>query len=53
MIRTIEAIIDEKGVVHLLEPIHLPATYRALVTILEEAPADRDRTGATLRARTR
>ena len=39
MIRTIEAIIDENGVVHLLEPIHLSGTCRALVTILEEPPA--------------
>jgi hypothetical protein len=39
MIRTIEAIIDENGIVHLLEPLHLPATYRALVTILEEPPS--------------
>jgi len=40
MIRTIEAIINESGVVRLLEPVHLPATRRALVTILEEPPTD-------------
>lgn len=33
--RTLEATIDESGTVHLLESIKLPATYRALVTILE------------------
>lgn len=33
--RTVEAIIDETGQVKLLESIRLPATYRALVTILE------------------
>ena len=39
MIRTIEAIIDENGIVHLLEPLPLSATYRALVTVLEEPPS--------------
>lgn len=39
MIRTIEAIIDERGTVRLLEPIKLPSAYRALVTVLEEEPA--------------
>lgn len=39
MIRTIEAVIDERGNVRLLEPVHLPAARRALVTILEERPA--------------
>jgi hypothetical protein len=38
MIRTIEATIDENGAVHLLEPIQLSGTFRALVTILEEPP---------------
>lgn len=36
MIRTIEAVIDEEGRVHLLEGIVLPTARRALVTILEE-----------------
>ena len=36
MIRTVEAVIDEEGNVRLLERVHLPATRRALVTILEE-----------------
>jgi hypothetical protein len=38
MIRTVEAVIDEHGNVRLLEPVHLPAARRALVTILEEQP---------------
>lgn len=38
MIRTVEAIIDEKGDVRLLERVRLPAARRALVTILEEGP---------------
>ena len=36
MIRTVQAEIDEKGNVRLLEPIRLPARRRALVTILED-----------------
>ena len=39
MIRTVEATIDEQGNVKLLEPVNLPSTRRALVTILEDAPA--------------
>ena len=38
MIRTIEAVIDAQGDVHLLEPVQLSSTHRALVTILEESP---------------
>lgn len=33
--QTIEAIIDEHGAVRLLEPVHLRAPRRAIVTILE------------------
>jgi hypothetical protein len=36
MIKTVEAVIDEKGHVRLLESINLPSARRALVTILEE-----------------
>ncbi len=36
MFRTVEAVIDEQGVVRLLEPIHLAASSRALVTILDQ-----------------
>ena len=38
MIRTVEAIIDEKGQVSLPEPVRPPTARRALVTILEEDP---------------
>ena len=38
MLQTIEAVIDEQGSVRLLEPIHLPARRRVLVTILEYEP---------------
>ena len=38
MIRTVEAIVDEHGRVHLLEEVKLSEARRALVTILEEAP---------------
>jgi hypothetical protein len=41
VIRTVEATIDERGVVRLLESINLPGTRRALVTILEDEPAAR------------
>jgi hypothetical protein len=36
MLRTVEAVIDEQGNVRLLETVHLAATRRALVTILED-----------------
>ena len=39
MIRTVEAVIDEQGNVHLLKPLRVPSARRALVTILEESPA--------------
>ena len=39
MIRTVEGIISEDGVVRLLEDIPLTGTKRALVTILDEEPA--------------
>lgn len=38
MIRTVEAVVDEKGRVHLLEDVKLPAARRAFVTILEDSP---------------
>ena len=40
MIRTVEAVIDEQGRVRLLEPVPVPGPRRALVTILEEEPAE-------------
>ena len=36
MTRTVEAVIDQQGNVRLLEPVHLPSSRRALVTILED-----------------
>ncbi len=36
--RTVKAVIDEHGVVRLLEPVELSAARQALVTILDEAP---------------
>lgn len=38
MVRTVEAIVDEKGRVRLLEDVTLPQARRALVTILEDPP---------------
>jgi hypothetical protein len=38
MLRTVEAVIDVQGQVHLLEPISLAGARRVLVTILEEEP---------------
>lgn len=38
MIRTLEAVIDENGVVRLGEPVHWGEAHRALVTILDEQP---------------
>jgi len=40
MIQTLEAIIDERGVVRLLEPLQLDRRHRALVTILTDQPSD-------------
>ena len=40
MIQTIEAIVDERGAVRLLEPIQLDRRHRALVTILADEPSD-------------
>ena len=39
MIKTIEAVIDEAGDVHLLEPVTGGANRRALVVILDEPGA--------------
>jgi len=38
MLRTVEALIDERGHVHLLEKVELDAPHRALITILNEHP---------------
>ncbi|HEV7798970.1 MAG TPA: hypothetical protein VGO73_12470 [Pyrinomonadaceae bacterium] len=39
MSQTIDAVIDEDGVVRLLKPVHLSGTRRALVTILDDQPS--------------
>lgn len=38
MLQTVEGIIDQQGVVRLLESIHLSKARRVLVTILEQEP---------------
>ncbi len=40
MIQTIEAIVDERGTVRLLGPVHFDRRHRALVTILADEPSD-------------
>ncbi len=40
MLQTIEAVIDEKGILRFLEPFQLPKLRRVLVTILDEEPAE-------------
>ncbi len=40
MLQTIEAVVDEKGVLRFLEPIQLPKLRRVLITILNEEPAE-------------
>lgn len=44
MIKTIEAVIDERGQVSLRESVTLPSARRALVMILEEEPATNSET---------
>ncbi len=39
MIRAVEAIVDERGQVRLLEEVELKGTRRAIVTILDDEPA--------------
>jgi hypothetical protein len=39
MIKTVEAVVDKQGSVHLLEDISLEGDRRALVIILDEEPA--------------
>jgi hypothetical protein len=39
MIKTVEAVVDENGRVRLTEPLTLPRSQRALVTILDEEPS--------------
>ena len=46
MIRTVEATVDNTGDVRLVEPVHVSGVHRALVTILDEPPADTHETAA-------
>ena len=48
MIKTVEAVIDKNGNVRLLEPIQLPTSHRALVTILEDASEEGEHETALL-----
>ena len=47
MLRTVEATIDERGVVHLKEPVRVRSGTRALVTILDENESVDDVTAAS------
>jgi predicted DNA-binding antitoxin AbrB/MazE fold protein len=38
MLQTIEAVIDEKGVLRIIDPVELPKMRRVIVTILNEEP---------------
>lgn len=40
MIRTVEAIIDKSGQVRLAESLRVTGSHRALVTVLDEPPAE-------------
>ena len=47
MLQTVEAVIDEKGRVHLLETVELKTVRRAFVTLLPDA-ADTDSSNKSL-----
>ncbi len=47
MLRTVEATIDERGVVHLKEQVRVRSGTRALVTILDENESVDDVTAAS------
>ncbi len=38
MPKTVEAVVDERGHIRLLEPLELHASQRVLVTVLEDEP---------------
>ena len=40
MLQTIEGVIDEKGMLRILEPIKLPKLRRVIITILNEEPSE-------------
>ena len=40
MLQTIEAMIDQNGILRVLEPVQWPKHRRVLITILNEEPSD-------------
>ncbi len=44
MKQTVEAIVDERGNVHLAEPLSITGVRRALLTVLDEPPSALDET---------
>ena len=40
MLQTIEAVIDQNGILRVLEPVQWPKHRRVLITILNEEPSD-------------
>lgn len=42
MLQTIEAVIDENGILRILEPIELPKMRRVIITILNDEPTKED-----------
>ena len=38
--KTVEAVVDEKGQIVLKQPLHVKGLHRALVTVLDEPPGD-------------
>ncbi len=48
MIQTYEAVIDQDGVLRLLEPVKLPPMHRVLITVLDDEPELSGRESAIL-----
>lgn len=40
MLQTIEGMVDEKGMLRILDPIELPKMRRVIITILNEEPSE-------------
>ena len=38
--KTVEAIVDEKGQIRLSQPLHVKGRHRVLVTVLDEPPSE-------------
>ena len=52
MTRTVEVYVDERGVMHLLQPFDLPTPCRAILTIVDESVAgDHSHAGDAVLAR--